>query len=606
VSQAFLRGCIFLLALYPAIASAWWNESWPYRRAVALDTSQSGVAIQGSESEVSVLLRLHSGNFEDFFLIKEDLSDLRFMAMDDSTPLKHHVEHFDLVNQMLFVWVKVPVINGNLSTEKVWFYYGNSEAVSSADIAGTFDANEALAFHFQASDSSVVDKTAYTNLIVENTSSLNPASLIASGARFDGQQRILVQDNPSTRMIPESGFTFSAWIKPEGAQLDNYLMHRKAGATETIVAIDGNTLYAKYVNGGSVFETPRSIMLSDVTWQHIAVAFKASELSVYLNGHSVMTVPLSLVESAGDIYIGANQAGNQGFVGEMDEVRISKTARSAGWIKLAALQQGHGDKLLAVQTGEQLGAAGSSNGFFSVIFRSTEESGWAIIILCAIMGLISWMVMIGKTLYLGHVSKDNAAFMDQFKSLSGDNLAMLDHKESKEESTMAQTPISQAIFGGHDHFQSSPVYHLYHRSIQEVHQRMGKSAGAQVAALTPSAVDAVKAALDAQMMREAQKMNSQMVLLTIAISGGPFLGLLGTVVGVMITFAAIAATGDVNVAAIAPGVAAALLTTVAGLFVAIPALFGYNWLASKIKEAIVDMRVFNDELITRIAETYGE
>ena len=74
----------------------------------------------------------------------------------------------------------------------------------------------------------------------------------------------------------------------------------------------------------------------------------------------------------------------------------------------------------------------------------------------------------------------------------------------------------------------------------------------------------------------------------------------------MITFAAIAATGDVNVAAIAPGVAAALLTTVAGLFVAIPALFGYNWLASKIKEAIVDMRVFNDELITRIAEVYGE
>jgi biopolymer transport protein ExbB len=334
--------------------------------------------------------------------------------------------------------------------------------------------------------------------------------------------------------------------------------------------------------------------------------FKATELGVYLNGNAVMTVPLGLVESAGDIYIGANQAGNQGFVGEMDEVRISKTARSGDWIKLTALQQGHGDKLLAVQTGEQLGAAGSSNGFFSVIFRSTEESGWAIIILCAIMGLISWIVMIGKTLYLGHVSEDNAAFLDQFKSLTGDNLAMLDHEESTEEKTLAQTPIAQAIFGGHDHFQSSPVYHLYHRAIQEVHQRMGRSAGAQAAALTPAAVGAVKAALDAEMMREAQKMNSQMVLLTIAISGGPFLGLLGTVVGVMITFAAIAATGDVNVAAIAPGVAAALLTTVAGLFVAIPALFGYNWLASKIKEAIVDMRMFNDELITRIAETYGE
>jgi biopolymer transport protein ExbB len=74
-----------------------------------------------------------------------------------------------------------------------------------------------------------------------------------------------------------------------------------------------------------------------------------------------------------------------------------------------------------------------------------------------------------------------------------------------------------------------------------------------------------------------------MVLLTIAISGGPFLGLLGTVVGVMITFAAIAAAGDVNVNSIAPGIAAALLATVAGLAVAIPALFGYNYLASRIK-----------------------
>ena len=75
--------------------------------------------------------------------------------------------------------------------------------------------------------------------------------------------------------------------------------------------------------------------------------------------------------------------------------------------------------------------------------------------------------------------------------------------------------------------------------------------------------------------------------------------------GVMITFAAIAKTGDVNIAAIAPGVAAALLTTLGGLFVAIPALFGYNYLSSRIKESIADMRVFGDEFTTRLAEYYG-
>jgi biopolymer transport protein ExbB len=99
-------------------------------------------------------------------------------------------------------------------------------------------------------------------------------------------------------------------------------------------------------------------------------------------------------------------------------------------------------------------------------------------------------------------------------------------------------------------------------------------------------------------------MNSLIVLLTIAISGGPFLGLLGTVVGVMITFAAIAASGDVNVNAIAPGIAAALVATVAGLAVAIPALFGYNYLISGIKNVTSDMQVFADEFVAKMAEFY--
>jgi biopolymer transport protein ExbB len=93
-----------------------------------------------------------------------------------------------------------------------------------------------------------------------------------------------------------------------------------------------------------------------------------------------------------------------------------------------------------------------------------------------------------------------------------------------------------------------------------------------------------------------------MVLLTIAIAGGPFIGLLGTVIGVMVTFAAVAAAGDVNVNAIAPGIAAALAATVAGLGVAIPALFGYNYLLTRIRDVTADMRVFTDELVTRIGE----
>jgi biopolymer transport protein ExbB len=152
-------------------------------------------------------------------------------------------------------------------------------------------------------------------------------------------------------------------------------------------------------------------------------------------------------------------------------------------------------------------------------------------------------------------------------------------------------------------FQDSSLYRLYRAGLVELTKRDVGREGRPP--LSGASIDAVKAAIDADSVREGYRLNAQMVLLTIAISGGPFLGLLGTVIGVMITFAAIAAAGDVNVNAIAPGIAAALLATVAGLSVAIPALFGYNYLASRIKTISSDMQIFVDEFVTRVAEAYG-
>jgi biopolymer transport protein ExbB len=166
--------------------------------------------------------------------------------------------------------------------------------------------------------------------------------------------------------------------------------------------------------------------------------------------------------------------------------------------------------------------------------------------------------------------------------------------------------------GDQNKFGTSTLYRLYHAGVRELNKRVGKRAAgktlsaqhAQVV-LSAQSIDAIRASMDASMTRLQQRLSSQMVLLTIAISGGPFLGLLGTVIGVMITFAAIALSGDVNVNAIAPGTAAALAATVAGLSVAIPSLFGYNWLNSRIKSITADNRVFVDEFVTRIAEQYS-
>jgi biopolymer transport protein ExbB len=207
------------------------------------------------------------------------------------------------------------------------------------------------------------------------------------------------------------------------------------------------------------------------------------------------------------------------------------------------------------------------------------------------------------------VSKANRAFLREFEKLRGD-ITGLDRAEAADDEgdeALQASAFMPALDGKDNQFRLSTLYRLYHHGVQELQARTARSVGsaAAVQTLSPQAVEAVKATMDASLVRMTQALQSKMVLLTIAISGGPFLGLLGTVVGVMITFAAIAASGDVNVNSIAPGIAAALAATVAGLAVAIPALFGYNWLNTRIKEIVADMRVFVDEFVTRAAERYS-
>lgn len=585
-------------------AMAWWNDAWPYRMGVAIDTSATGANLTENNKEVTLLLKLHTGNFEDFFLVKEDLADIRFVGGDDQTPLKHHVEKVDLLNQLIYIWVKVPQLSGGINTERVWMYYGNQTAVSNAEATGSYDVNTGLVYHFNFSEVLPQDSTAYGSHAADYQGIVNEQSLIASGLSFEAGSPLTIGDQPALAIDPVKGMTVSMWVKTVESQQNAVLLEHTDGANTLQLKIDGSNVFAEYSTPSTTYGTPATAAIIAEQWQHIAVILSADMMSLVVNGNPVSSTPIALEPFTGQWTLGASSQNTNSFIGEVDELRIDTVARNNDWIKAAVASQGISNNLLKPQPAEQLGSGGGS-GLFTVLITSVEESGWTVIILLAIMALLSWAVMVGKMLYIRRVSKDDINFLEAYRALGNGDPALLNHEETEEDQELENSPITQAVFGSHDHFQSSPIYRLYHRGIEEVESRMGKTLSARASNLSPQAVDAIKAALDAQMMREIQRLNSKMVLLTIAISGGPFLGLLGTVLGVMITFAAIALTGDVNISAIAPGVAAALLTTVAGLIVAIPALFGYNYLATQVKSSIADMRVFLDEFVTRLAEHYG-
>ncbi len=593
-------------------AHAWWDADWTMRKKITIDTSSTGVAIPDATGAVPVLVRLHEGNFQ-FALTKEDGSDLRFVADDDKTLLPHHIERYDPLLNEAFVWVKSPALKGGAKTS-LWLYYGNTgnKAVKTEDTKGTYDASTSLVYHFSERGQPAYDYTVSGNN-AGNAGTAAEGSMIGGGLRLDGKGDLVVSASPSLAWGTGAELTLSVWVKPAASQANAVVFSRWDGGNAFLLGVDKGVPFAEVTRANSTQRTTAGKPIALNAWRHLAVTVTGSALTLYVDGEAYATLntPLPVMDAkafiGGDGPLGAVEATGErsNFIGEIDELEISKIARTPGFIKLAALSQAGGDsaaKLLVVGEDEKPSdpLAWLKGGYFGIIIASLTFDGWVVIGLLAVMSVISWFVMVGKGSYLNAISKGNQLFMKEWEHISTD-LTGLDEGSGDNVNAMGGRVTPAELKAIHN----TPLYRIYHIGAGEIRKRVavGRAGGKVVSARS---IQAIRASLDGGLVRESQKLNRQMVLLTIAISGGPFLGLLGTVVGVMITFAAVAAAGEVNVNAIAPGIAAALLATVAGLAVAIPALFGYNYLVTRVKETTSDMHVFIDEFVTKMAEFYSE
>lgn len=579
-----------LLLLLSHTASA---DDWSGSKKINLAPGAAGVELKAELSQVPVLIRLHTGNFAHFLDMKEDGSDLRFFAADKETALPYHIEKFDALNELALIWVQVPKLASK--PDAIWMKYGNPQAADTQDAKAVYDAQFAAVYHFET-PGAPQDRTANANHAAKSTVTHVPAAIIGAGAGFNGSQKIVLPASPSLRFA-ENGFTFSAWVKIAAPQSDAVLFARQDSAGGVSLRIDQNRVYARLARGGNQ-DTPRAGELTPGTWHHVAVT-GGPRLAVYLDGREIAALDSATPVLAGDIVLGAAVTGGNFFTGEIDEVQISGIARSADWIRIAAKGEGP-DAGLAVP-GEDAQSGGSTS-YVGTILRAVTVDGWVVIVLLVFMAGVSWWVMVNKISLLRVILQDNRRFVQMFQKLTRE--ASGKGQESLADGDMPPL-FESTLYRAHESYKNSPIYQIYHVGVQEVRHRLGR-AETQNGILTPQAIEGVRVSLDAALVRESQEINKMLVFLTIAISGGPFLGLLGTVIGVMITFAAIAASGDVNINAIAPGIAAALVATVAGLLVAIPALFGYNYIVTQIKDVSADMQVFIDEFISRLAEAHAD
>jgi biopolymer transport protein ExbB/TolQ len=155
-------------------------------------------------------------------------------------------------------------------------------------------------------------------------------------------------------------------------------------------------------------------------------------------------------------------------------------------------------------------------------------------------------------------------------------------------------------------FDGAPAFELYSAGVQELSYQLENNPvdvrGQK--RISSTSFTSVKAALERTAAEQALSLEKGMIVLSTAVAGGPFIGLLGTVWGVMETFSGIAKANTASLTAMAPGVAGALIATVVGLFVAIPAMFAYNFMVTSIRAITQELDAFATEFATAVEHAH--
>ncbi|MBC8243760.1 MAG: MotA/TolQ/ExbB proton channel family protein [Verrucomicrobia bacterium] len=230
--------------------------------------------------------------------------------------------------------------------------------------------------------------------------------------------------------------------------------------------------------------------------------------------------------------------------------------------------------IMLLQTGTQ---AAPPNELIYVWSASTA-AGKTIIILLGVLSIFVWSVMLQKAFQTRQARKLNKLFVDEFHQHEG---VLVIHERNI-------------------HVEGCPLFNLYDNGCRDLLGRLktygneGELGSEQYATL--KTMEHVKRTIESDVAKESLKLEKGLILLAIAVSGAPFVGLLGTVWGVMSTFTNVAMLETASLQVMAPGVAAALGTTVAGLLVAIPSMVGYNWLVHNLRVFTVELDNFAQEL----------
>lgn len=209
--------------------------------------------------------------------------------------------------------------------------------------------------------------------------------------------------------------------------------------------------------------------------------------------------------------------------------------------------------------------------------QETGPAGWVVLGILVVFSIFSWTVIFSKLSSLGGARKTNWRFLRAFRKAAA----------------------LEAVAVASEQYRPSPLVSVFDFGYEEV-ERQVKARGRL------SNRTALERALQLGVSEEVAKLERNMHWLAITASVSPFVGLLGTVLGIIRTFNALGQQGSTSLAAVGPGISEALIATALGLFAAIPAALFYNLFGNRIREMGARLDDFALEFLNLAERSFGE
>jgi len=205
-----------------------------------------------------------------------------------------------------------------------------------------------------------------------------------------------------------------------------------------------------------------------------------------------------------------------------------------------------------------------------------------VLLLLSLFSIFSWAIIIRKSRYFKKVSQQTERFLEIFRQRGDLSQIQVYCKEFRE------SPLTSIFLAGYSEIES------------QLRRKKNKAIGQDISIN----VEAVQRALQRAAIAETNRMEKDIAWLASTANASPFIGLFGTVVGIILAFQGLSTTTVTSIQAVAPGIAEALIATAAGIAAAVPAAIFYNHYLNKTKLVISEMDDFSLEFLNLIEYSF--